>query len=340
MKYRLLLILCLCFSMVSAKDKELKVLQFNIWQEGSIIENGFDMIVDEILRLEADIVTFSEVRNYNHTRFNDRIVEALAQKGKTFYSFYSYDSGILSRFPIISTETIFPEKDDKGSLYKAKVDFKGRTIAVYTAHLDYKHAANYLSRGYDGSTWKKLAKPVVNADSILADNAKSMRETAIALFIDDAKREIKNGNLVILGGDFNEPSHKDWTTNAKHLYDRKVAVHWPVTSLLENAGFTDAYRLKYPDAINYPGITFPVFNPDVEFKKLVWAPTSDDRDRIDYIFFSPLPFVKLKDIVLVGPEESIAFNKVVPKLSKDKIILPINGWPTDHMAVLATFTVD
>ena len=45
----------------------LTVLQLNIWHEGSIVEGGFEAIADEVAQVDADIVFFSEVRNYNGT---------------------------------------------------------------------------------------------------------------------------------------------------------------------------------------------------------------------------------------------------------------------------------
>lgn len=33
----------------------------------------------------------------------------------------------------------------------------------------------------------------------------------------------------------------------------------------------------YPDEVNYPGFTWPAQSS--------WAPKSDERDRIDYIFY-------------------------------------------------------
>lgn len=323
-----------------AKAQEFKVLQFNIWQEGTTVDGGFSAIVDEIIRLDADLIAFSEVRNYGQTKFNEKIADALAKQGKKFYSFYSYDSGILSRYPIIDHKTIFPEKDDQGSLYKAIISLKGKQVAFYTAHLDYKYAANYLSRGYHSSTWKKLEQPVLNVDSILKDNLMSQRDEAIKAFINDAFKESKQGRLVILGGDFNEPSHLDWTENTKHLFERKVAVRWSVPARLEANNFIDAYREKYPNNITHPGITFPVYNKNVDFKKLVWAPESDDRDRIDYIFYYPNPKLKFKNIAMVGPQESIAFGEVILEKTKDPLILPKGIWPTDHRAVIATFKIN
>ena len=41
----------------SQKEKEFTVLQWNIWQEGTVIPGGYDAIVNEIARLRPDFVT-------------------------------------------------------------------------------------------------------------------------------------------------------------------------------------------------------------------------------------------------------------------------------------------
>ena len=217
-----LLLLCgLCgiigCSKVNAQT-ELKVLQWNIWQEGTMVPGGYEAIVSEIARLEPDFVTFSEVRNYHQTRFCDRIVTSLREKGKTYYSFYSYDSGLLSKHPITDSTTVFPEKNDHGSIYRMVASVNGQQIAVYTAHLDYLSDAYYNVRGYDGSTWKEIPIPET-VQEVLAINDASQRDDAIREFVKAAKKDIAEGRMVILGGDFNEPSHLDWTRETKDLYD-------------------------------------------------------------------------------------------------------------------------
>lgn len=52
------------------KEKEFTVLQWNIWQEGTVIPGGYDAIVNEIARLRPDFVTLSEVRNYEKHQFH------------------------------------------------------------------------------------------------------------------------------------------------------------------------------------------------------------------------------------------------------------------------------
>ena len=124
------LLLLLLGSMTACKQTEtIKVLQFNIWQEGTVVKGGFEAVADEIARTDADFVTLSEVRNYHDTRFCDRIVAALKERGKTYYSFYTEDSGLLSRYPLTDSSTVFPLNDDRGSLYRLVKAY--RNVRVY-----------------------------------------------------------------------------------------------------------------------------------------------------------------------------------------------------------------
>lgn len=222
MKTRLLLIiLCMLtpYYATAQKQNEFTVLQWNIWQEGTMIEGGFEAIADEVAQVDADIVFFSEVRNYNGTFFISRIIEALKKRGKTYYGEHNpLDVGILSKYNISQQEIIYPNSGC-GSILKATIGIAGHTIAVYSAHLDYKNYACYLPRGYNGSTWKKMTQPVHNADSILAANRIAFREEAIEVFIENARQDIAEGAIVLLGGDFNEPSHLDWQEDTKDLWD-------------------------------------------------------------------------------------------------------------------------
>ena len=325
----------------TAAAREIKVLQLNIWQEGTSVPGGYESMIDEIAYADADFVMLSEVRNYNGTRLCDRMIASLRAKGLTYYSFKSKDSGLLSKYPISDSVTIFPEKDDHGSLYKLVATLpEGQRVSVYTAHLDYLNCAYYRVRGYDGTTWKELPGPDTDLESVLADNVASQRDDAIRCFIAEARKDIAEGTIVILGGDFNEPSHLDWIRETKDLYDHNgLIVPWTVPLLLDNAGFVDTYRTLYPDVLKYPGFTFPIDNPLVPVEQLTWAPEADERDRIDYVFYYPHPAISLKDAVIFGPKGSIVNSKRVPNESDDKYLLPEGVWPTDHKGVLVTFGI-
>ena len=322
----------------TAENKEMTVLQWNIWQEGTQVQGGYDAIVNEIVRLKPDFVTFSEVRNYHNVDFIKKLCGSLEQKGLTYYGFYSYDSGLLSSVPITDSLVVFPEKNDHGSIYGLHCEWNGIKLAVYTAHLDYLNDSYYDVRGYDGSTWREIPIPT-DAKDVLRRNALSQRDEAMAAFLQQAERDNAEGRIVSLGGDFNEPSHLDWTDATRYMYDHHgLVIEWPQTKSLENAGFIDAYREKWPDPVAHPGFTFPADNPAVDTKRLSWTPLADERERIDYLFYRG-ENVSLTDCRIFGPEGCVAYGRRVPGVGKEKIILPAGVWPTDHKGLWIKLSV-
>lgn len=212
-------------------------------------------------------------------------------------------------------------------------------FAVYTAHLDYRNCAYYDVRGYNGNTWEKQT-PVTDLDSVLFLNRRSVRDDAIACFIQEAQKDKAAGRIVILGGDFNEPSHLDWTEATKDMRDHQgLVVPWDVSTLLQKAGYKDTYRELYPDPVTHPGMTCPADCRNIALEKLVWSPEADDRDRIDFIIYAPFNGLALTDVTLVGPKGDILRGERINENTADPIIEPLATWPTDHKAVLATFSL-
>ncbi len=337
MKLIAIVVLVLCLLWGCKQEKEIKFLQLNIWQEGVMVKNGYEALADELARADADFVMLSEVRNYKGPRFCDRIVASLKERGKTYYSFYSYDSGLLSKYPIVDSAVIFPENGDHGSIYKLTADWEGKRVCVYTAHLDYRNCAYYRVRGYDGSTWEKMEPDTVVA-SLLADNVASQRDDAIRQFIADAEKETAQGHLVFIGGDFNEPSHLDWTEATKDSADhRGVVIPWTVSTMLTQAGYKDTYREMYPDPVKNPGYTYPADSKETEVSRLTWTPDADERERIDFIYYYPQKGLKLLQANVFGPRGSIRNSMRVQENTQDVFIEPLGVWPTDHKGVLVRF---
>ncbi|UIR55556.1 endonuclease/exonuclease/phosphatase family protein [Sphingobacterium sp. SRCM116780] len=342
MMLRKLLLLTFIFLVIGAyaQKKKLKVFQLNIWQEGTVVPNGFEALVDEIAYRDADLVALSEVRNYDNTKFHERIVSALAKRGKVYYSFFSDDSGILSKYPILEHAQIGSPQEFIGTIYKAVVSCNGAEIAFYTGHLEYTKGANYLPRGYHADTWEKLEKPIVDVDSILANSLSSSRDEAISLFLADATLEEKKNRLVIFCGDFNEASYLDWTSRTSNLFDHKgLVIPWQNTSILAKQGYVDAFRKVYPDEVRFPGFTFPAYNKDVEIKKLIWGADADERDRIDFVFYKENTRLKATKAYIVGPKESILRGKMAVEQDESQFLLPRGIWPTDHKGVLVDFVL-
>jgi len=343
MKYTLaILLFVFSISNISGqnKTKQIRILNLNIWHEGTIVDGGYNAIVDEVERLTPDFATFSEVRNLDNTDFSKRIVRSLKDRGLQYYSFKSYDSGLLSKYPIIDSAVVFGDKGEGGTIHKLVADVDGKRFAIYVAHLDYLNCAYYLPRGYDGNTWKRLRHKVSDIDEIREMGLASQRLNSIKLFVTDAQMEFEKGSNIILGGDFNEPSHLDWIQENKNMYDHNGVVYpWEISILLQNNGFVDSYREKYPSVLDYPGFTYPSANKDVKRKKLTWAPKSDERDRIDFIYYKFNDNIKLKDIKIVGPKASIRKKREIENTSKDEFIEPLGVWPSDHKGIFAVFEI-
>ncbi|MDY7395151.1 endonuclease/exonuclease/phosphatase family protein [Aureibaculum sp. 2210JD6-5] len=318
---------------------DIKVLSLNTWQEGSIVDGGFQAVADVIVQTDADIVMLSEIRNYNNTIFSKRILDELKSRGSVYYSYNSGKSPLLlSKFQIVSNPSL-----NSTSLAKCIIKLDENTqIAVYAAHLDYTHYACYLPRGYNGITWEKLPSPILDVDKILKQNIDSKRDEAIAIFVDDALKEKDKGNLVLLGGDFNEPSHLDWTEVSKNLFDHNgTVVPWHNSITLKEKGFVDSYREKYPNPVTHPGITWPANNTNVELSKLIWAAEADERDRIDFIYYHPENNISLKNVTIVGPMGAIVKSeRVATNPGEDQFIEPKGIWPSDHKGVLAVFDIN
>ncbi|MGM9790982.1 MAG: exo-alpha-sialidase [Candidatus Cryptobacteroides sp.] len=316
----------------------MKVLQFNIWQECTCIEGGFDALVQCIDESGADLVFLQEIRNYEGHRFIPRLVEALALKGKHYYALdSSCDSGVLSLLPI---EEEARPWEGIGSVHRTVVRAGDRLIALYSAHLDYTRYACYLPRGYDGNTWERLPYPVVSTGEILKMNRASGRDDTIRDFIRRSRSDIEEGMDVILAGDFNEPSHLDWGWECADLWDHNGAiVPWDCSKLLEEASFADSYRVVHPDPLTNPGFTFPSDNPSCAESKLTWAPLSDERERIDFIYYYSGGGIEPVESEIWGPKGYIVKGERTEDSTPCRDLPQGRIWPSDHKAVLSTFTL-
>ncbi len=120
---------------------------------------------------------------------------------------------------------------------------------------------------------------------------------------------------VFVIGDFNEPSHLDWTAAAAKAGRHPMKVEFPCSLMMGKAGFTDAYRTIHPDEMAKPGFTWNArVKPD--------DPTIH-HDRIDYVYFKG-EGLKVTDAKVIGE-------------SKENADIVVSPYPSDHRSVVATF---
>lgn len=346
MKKSILLFFCCCIIIgncqaekKTGKDIKLKVLQLNTWQETTMVEDGWTGIIDIINQIQPDIILLSEIRNYQNKDFIANLKQALYKKGISYEgkTDFSVDVGILSKYPIISQQTI---PNTAGGALKALIQLNDKVITIYSVHLDYTHYACYLPRGYSGTTWKKINAPITDCREIEQANKASSRDEEIKHILADIQHD--NKQFVIIGGDFNEPSHLDWNENTQNLWDHNgTIINWDCSTLLYKSGFKDAYRTMYPNPVTHPGFTYPANNPNAKLSQLDWVPEADGRDRIDFIYYrSTNNSYRLKEAKIVGPIGSIKYNKrTIEESEQDDILVPQGIWPSDHRGILVTFSI-
>ena len=97
---------------------------------------------------------------------------------------------------------------------------------------------------------------------------------------------------------------------------------------------------KYPNAVRYPGFTFPADNASATPQQLSWAIEADERERIDFVYYHPDKRIRVKAAQIVGPRGCIVRGERLTEFSRDLFILPVNNhWPSDHKGVFVTFRI-
>ncbi len=130
----------------------------------------------------------------------------------------------------------------------------------------------------------------------------------------------EQGIPLFVTGDFNSPSHLDWTPAvADARSDVPFAVSWPVAETLGAAGLHDSYRDVNPDPVAKPGFTWTPGGPES-------APEGQEVfDRID--------------LVLASGEATTTASKIVGEVDGPDVDIAMSPYPSDHRAVVSTFSV-
>jgi exonuclease III len=297
-RYGLFLVVIFCL-LVSCKDDEIenieeeefdeiKVMTFNV-----LYSTSNEATLQALLEADADIIGLQEIST-------TRLME-LAQKLK--YHFHSFsksaanlsdqDTGILSRFP-------FTRYSKNGVVVRVN---SGLEVGVFSVHL-----APYPYQPYD------FRDGIIETAAEAIEAATKTRMPAIEDVLEEVEEVKTEGIPVFLTGDFNEPSHLDWTieTATNNMHFGKI-VEWPVSKKIVQAGFVDTYRSKFLSPANFPGITWTTIESEEEV-----------YDRIDIVYHTTSDKYDFKDVSLVGGLDDTAEIRV-------------QDYESDHYAIVATY---
>jgi endonuclease/exonuclease/phosphatase family metal-dependent hydrolase len=287
-----------------ASAMELKVMSFNIWYGGEQV--SFSKVVEAIKAADADIVGVQET--------DGNLARLAAEAG---YPFFDIRRNILSRYPIFDPALGERQVEGPGPYSMPPLDVDavhalvmvapGKVVAVANTHLTSDpYGPDAVKDGGDA------------AAAIEVEN--STRVPEAQLLADGLKPVVASGMPVFLTGDFNSPSHLDWTAPVVGTRDYvKFVVDWPVSQLLADAGLSDSYRAVNADPVANPGLTWTPGSP---------APVGRPGEALDRI-----------DWVLAANATATA-STVVGEAGGPDVGLSVTPWPSDHRAVLSTFEVE
>lgn len=284
-----------------AEPEVVRVMSFNMWNGGDSGKQPLAQSIAVIKESRADVVGLQETagRSPKGQPRPDRAAEIAKQLGWNYVDL-GMGRGIISRYKIHS---VTPKK------WGAKLELpSGRELYHFNVHLAHSPYQPYqLFRiPYGNAPFVTTA-----AEAVVA--AQAARGRQINRMLKEVKNEVPEGVPMFLTGDFNEPSHLDWTPANVKAKQCPLAVEWPTTKAVEAAGFVDAYRAVHPDPVKKRGLT--------------WTPITaiddpkDRHDRIDMVFIGGVK-VNVRTAQIVGEKPEFA----------DLVVTP---YPSDHRAVVA-----
>jgi len=294
-----------------AQETELTVMSYNIWGGGANEQKPVDETVAVIRAAGADIIGIQETRLEGDPCTAESCPptgESVAAKIAAALGYHHYDqtkqndalwaNAVISRYPISGATP-----NDLG----VSIDVKGRKVMLFNIHLDDAPYQPYqlLSIEYGPYPFLKTAEEAVKA-------AAETRGPALKLLFDDMAT-VNDADAAFVTGDFNEPSHLDWTEATVKAGLQPLSVPYPTVKAVEDKGFIDTFRAMFPDAAAKPGFT--------------WTPASDPKaaddhhDRIDFVL-ARAPELEVLSAGVVGEKMPEA----------DIVVTP---WPSDHRAVVA-----
>jgi exodeoxyribonuclease-3 len=293
-------------SIASAEDQTLRVMTLNIWIGGESGRQPLEQTTKLIQAANADMVGLQETHGEKRNGKRPDAAESIArQLSWHYFNQGDKDTGIISRYRIV---------DQTPKKWGAAIELpSGKRAWLFNAHFMHTPYQPYqlLDIPYNDA-------PFIKTEQQAIAEARAARGKQVAAMLAEIEQVRSAGTPIFITGDFNEPSPLDWTDAVFRARRAPLAVRWPTTTAVHDAGFVDAYREIHPDPLKAPGYTWTPVTSESD--------PQDRHDRIDFVFVGGRG-AKVKDAKMIGERAEKA----------DVVVMP---YPSDHRGVVATVALD
>ncbi|MCH2142623.1 MAG: endonuclease/exonuclease/phosphatase family protein [Phycisphaerales bacterium] len=235
-------------SMPVQEQEPLRVLVWNVLRGGNEIQDGPAKALEVIREAAPDIVLLQESYDIN----GDRPKLGAWLAGELGWNQYQAESKHLCVLTPLEMEATFFHHEWHGVGAQLR-DAHGRSLIAWTIWIDWRSFITYALRD----------NPEISDQNLMAmETTESSRMDQARALVGHLRQagHLESNLPVLVGGDWNCPSHLDWTVDAARIYRDRRALPLPVSLLMESAGFEDAFREVHPNPVQHPGITWSPWN--------------------------------------------------------------------------------
>ena len=303
-------VVLLLASLVGAQSPDrVRVLVWNVQRGANEFDRGPEKALEVIRAVDPDVCLLQE--SYDIDGERPTLGRWLAgELGWNAWQGESPHLCVLTRFEIVDRFLHAPWHGVGTELR----DPAGRRLIAWSTWIDYRAYLPYVLRD----------EPERDDASLLAcETGESDRMSQATALLEHLR---ERGHLdsdvpVLVGGDWNCPSHLDWTADTARVYRFRRALPLPVSRAMADAGFADAFRVVHPDPVQFPGIT--------------WTPLH--RGTAD----APVPHDRIDRLYIHEPNAGGSWRlvptaaRVLPERWEPMTVpQPERDFPSDHGAVV------
>ncbi|MCP4758285.1 MAG: hypothetical protein GY876_02330 [Planctomycetes bacterium] len=304
-------VLAIAASMAASADTDnLRVMVWNVLHGANDVKQGPEKALAIIREAEPDIVLLQE--SYDIDGERPRLGEWLA--GELGWHQHQAESKHLCVLTPLTIDATFFHHEWHG-IGTRLTDEQGRSLLAWSIWIDWR---SYITHDLRDN-------PEISDEELLAaEHTRSNRvqqADAILEHIRDAGQLATDVPLLV-GGDWNCPSHLDWTADTALMYRNRRELPLPVSTAVAKAGLVDTFRFVHPSPAQYPGITWsPMFRGNSpSFRAENRKP--EGLERIDRLYLkNPAAGWQLRPVR----------GFVLPRVWEDESIpLEDRSFPSDH----------